>query len=149
MHEALFLGVEDVEEIADVMDHFGRHVFWNVVFHEFLQLIRELADPLVAPLIVPLDDVDARPLLCILLNPFADGNVVCTGGDEFAQGRSLQLREAEEYIVQRAVEVLFADGAGEIGPAFVQGARGQNVAAEHGVGTAWEIFGQVGSSSHG
>ena len=62
--------------------------------------------------------------------------------------------EAEEEVIERAVEVVFAVGAREDGAAFVEGACCDDVAAEDGawtagVGAIGEIGGEGGEVGHG
>ena len=62
--------------------------------------------------------------------------------------------EAEEEVIERVVEVVFAVGAREDGAAFVEGACCDDVVAEEGawtagVGAIGEIGGEGGEVGHG
>ena len=83
MRKPLFPGIKDVEEIADMVDDFRGHVLGNIILHEFLHFLRQFADPLVTPFIVPLDDLDAGALFRMFHDPLGHGFVIRAGGDEF------------------------------------------------------------------
>ncbi len=51
--------------------------------------------------------------------------------------------EAEEHVIQRTIEMVFADIAGEECAAFIRGARENCVPAEAGARAAGGLFGEV------
>ena len=53
-------------------------------------------------------------------------------------------RKAEEALIERAVEVILAVLAGDLGAAFVEHARQQHVTAEAGARAARWTLGEVG-----
>ena len=56
-------------------------------------------------------------------------------------GLPRRLREAEEEVVEWAVELVFPKLSGNGGPALIEGAGGNDVSPEGFAGTAWEVSG--------
>jgi len=139
--EPLLFGIENIEEKADMPNDVMRDILGNVVLHEFLHLIGRFAQAFVPQIVVPLDDFDARTLGRMFLDPLGDGSVVCAGGDEFLEIRALDPGETEEDVIEGTVEVVFADGAGQFGTAFIQRAFGEDVPGDHCVRAAGKILG--------
>jgi len=54
----------------------------DVIFHVFLELVRQIAQAQIAFLIVPGNDLSARTFLRMFLNPLRDLVVVCTAGNQ-------------------------------------------------------------------
>jgi len=82
----------------------------------------------------------AGTFLRVLTNP--GGNLVVrrAGGHEGAKGVVINPGELEPDLIERAVGVVFALGAGENGPAFVHGPGGQHVAGEGVARAARKLF---------
>ena len=123
-----------------VNDAVARQELWDVVLHVFLNLRRQIAQAQVALLVVPGDDFRAGTFLRVLANP--SGNLVVrrAGGHEGAEGVVVNAGEFEPDLIERAVGVVFAPGAGENGPAFVHGPGGQHVAGVGVARAARELF---------
>src|SRR5258708_20928607 len=87
------------------------HKLGNITFHEFLDRIRHLWEPFIAPFIVPFDDLDSRPRLGLSLNPFSDLFVGNTGSDKTLEVVSRDLRKSEKEVIERTVKVVFTGGS--------------------------------------
>ena len=107
-----FFRVVNIEEIVDMMPDIGRDKLGDVVFHEFLDPIRHLAKALIAPFIVPSDNLDPRPLLSLLFNPFRDLLVAGPSSDKVLEVFSRDIHKAEEEVIERAIEVIITGRAG-------------------------------------
>ena len=99
----------------------SRHKLRNLVFHEFLDRVRHLYKPLIAPFIVPSDDLNPRPLLGLLLNPFGDLLVGSSGRDKILEVVSGDSRKSEKEVIERTIKVVFAGSSGESWTTLVQG----------------------------
>lgn len=150
--DPLFLDVVDVEPDAD--DFAGGDELGDVSFEELLEFDGHFGDAFVAHVVVPLDDLARFAGSGVFVDPGADGFVVCSGGDEGFEVVGGDADEAEEEVIERAVEVVFAVGAREDGAAFVEGACCDDVAVEDGawtagVGAIGEIGGEGGDVGYG
>ena len=95
-----------------MMPDIGRDKLGDVVFHEFLDPVRHLAKALIAPFIVPSDNLDPRSLLGFLFNPFCDLLVVGAGTNKVLEVFSRDFRKGEEKVIERTIEVIITGGAG-------------------------------------
>ena len=136
---SFLLNVIDVE--PDVNWPGGRKKLGNISLEEFLEFDREITDALCAHVIVPLDDFTAFAGPGIAFDPFGHGIIISAGGYELPEGISGDFREAEEEVVEWAVELVFPKLSGNGGPALIEGAGGNDVSPEGFAGTAWEVSG--------
>lgn len=138
---SFLLDVVNVEPIVDdfvIGDEFG-----DVSFEEFLQFDRYFANPLVAEIVVPLDDFTRFEMTGFLSKPFSKGFLgqsFSNFGFEFFGGDP---SEIEEEIIERTVEMIFPGTSREDGAAFVEGPGRDNETTEGDPRTSGESRGQV------
>ena len=82
----------------------------DVAFDEDLQLLRHLADALVAEAIVPDDDFFFAVLLGILLNPLSDCFVISSSLNEGLEVIAVDFGEIKEEVVEWAIVVVVTVG---------------------------------------
>ena len=104
MLDPAFFDVVDVE--PDVDDLSGGDELGDVAFVELLQLDWHFAYAFATHVIVPLDDLAAFSRFGILGDPSGNGFVIGTRSDEGFEVVGSDAREAEEEIIERAVEVI-------------------------------------------
>ncbi len=80
------------------------HKLRNIILHEFLDCIRQLCEPLIAPFIVPFDDLDSPPRLGLPLNECGDLFFGSARGDKILEVVSGDLRKSEKEVIERAVK---------------------------------------------
>lgn len=130
--QALFFDIIHVEPVVD-NPSFGK-VLRNVSLEELLQLNRHFADSLEPEVIVPLDDLALFRNIRIFLQPACHFLVRGPRRDLFPEPVRGDAGEFEEEIVERAVEMVFAERSRDFRPAFVEGSRGNNVASQGDTG---------------
>jgi hypothetical protein len=111
--DPLFFDVINIKEVVHLMSEMRWNKLRNVIFHKLLDPVRHLRKALVTPIIVPLDDLDARSLFCLLFNPLGDFLIRGSGRDESFELLRCYFRKTEKEIIERTVEVVFAIGSGK------------------------------------
>jgi hypothetical protein len=91
----------------DVGGLFSRKIREDTVFENFCNC-RHSADLFVAHLVVPLDHRATGLLLRFLRNPFGNGCIIRTSGDEFLKSRVFESRNQSHTSRQRAAGMVFA-----------------------------------------
>jgi len=134
----LFFEIVHVEPVID--DAVTWDVSLDIIFHVFLELRRQIAQPQVAFLIVPGNDLGARPFLRIFLNPVSDLVVCCAAGDQRAKIAVINLRKRQPTLIERAIGMLFALPVHKHGAAFVHSARRQYIAGKCLTRAARKLF---------
>ena len=95
---------------------------------------------LVAPVIIPFNDLDPWSLLCLSFNPFSDLFVGGTGGDKILELVCRDFSETEKEVIQWTIEVVFARSPSQCCPALVEGAGNNNITGKRFTRATREIF---------
>ena len=111
--DPLLFGVVDIKEIIDVMSELRRHKLRDVFFHKFLDRVRHLREALIAPVIIPFNDLDPWSLLCLVFNPFSDLFVGGAGSDAILELVCRDFSKTKKKVIQWTIEVVFARGSSQ------------------------------------
>lgn len=95
--DSLLFKIVHVEPVIN--DPVTRNVSLYIIFHVFLELLRQIAQPQVAFLIVSGNNFGTRAFLRIFLNPLSDLIVCCTAGDQRAKIVAIDFRKIQPALI--------------------------------------------------
>jgi len=123
-----------------IHDAVTRDILMDVILHVFLKLRRQITETQVAFLVIPGNDLSARPFLGIFLNPFGDLVVGRTGGDDRTKIAVINFGKIQPALIERAIGVVSAVPIQKYCAAFVHGARRQYITRQCGSRTTRKVF---------
>src|SRR6188472_3257914 len=123
-----------------IHDAVTRDILMDVILHVFLKLRRQITETQVAFLVIPGNDLSARPFLGIFLNPFGDLVVGRTVGDDRTKIAVINFGKIQPALIERAIGVVSAVPIQKYCAAFVHGARRQYITCQCGSRTTRKLF---------
>ena len=90
-----------------------RHKLRDVFFHKFLNVVRHFREALITPVIIPLNDLGPRSLLCLVFNPLSDLFVGGACSDTILELVCRNFSETKEKVIRWTIEVVFARGSSQ------------------------------------
>ena len=126
-----FRGIE-----AEFLDLFAKEI-------AFFRMIVEAA---CLDLVSPMVDFVRRLLFARLMKPFDDFMVACALLDLRSEIVAFYTFETEEHVIERTIEVIFANISTYLGATLINRAAKDCVTANANARTAWGLFPQIFSS---
>ena len=116
------------------------------LFGEEIALLRMVVETARLYLVSPAVDFLGRFLFAGLIEPFDHFLVACASLDLRFEIVAFHTLEREERVIQRTIEMIFANISRYQGAAFVDGTAKDCVTADANARTAWGLFRQIFSS---